>query len=124
MWHIVETAFAFPPGGRPHPDPVGEVPVIDDLRPLPDLGVDRDVARRIGPSTNGTASPVGEPTELVAQLRTALATNRRIGMAMGIVIRELDVDEEEAFAVLRRLSQETNCKLHDVADDIVRRRRR
>ena len=50
-------------------------------------------------------------------------SNRRIGMAMGILMRDRDVDEQEAFAALRRISQNSNRKLHDVAEDVIYQRR-
>ncbi len=100
--------------------------MIDGLRQLPDVGIDLDaplapVAHLAWPPSGDSA--VGDPAVQVAQLRAALASSRRIPMAMGIVVRELDVDEDEAFNVLRRISQESNRKLRDVAEDIVRRRR-
>jgi hypothetical protein len=95
--------------------------VIDALRHLPDVGLDLGVPLRS--VEDRTCPPSGDPTEQVRQLTAALASNRRIGMAMGIVVRQLDVDEDEAFDVLRRMSQESNRKLRDVAEDIIRRRR-
>ncbi len=58
----------------------------------------------------------------VQQLKTARDTNRRIGMAIGLVMRERQVDEEQAFAELRRTSQDTNRKLRHVPEDIIRNR--
>jgi ANTAR domain len=122
MWLIVRRQPPpSDPGGRPHPDPVGEVPVIDALRHLPDVGLDLGVPLRS--VEDRTCPPSRDPTEQVAQLTAALASNRRIGMAMGIVVRQLDVDEDEAFNVLRKMSQDSNRKLRDVAEDIIRRRR-
>jgi hypothetical protein len=103
---------------------VGEVPVIDALRHLPDVGLDLDLPfGSVEDRTCPPAPPAGDPTGQVAQLKAALASNRRIGMAMGIAVRQLDVDEDEAFDVLRRMSQESNRKMRDVAEDIIRRRR-
>jgi len=59
-------------------------------------------------------------TVLVSQLTFARDSNRRIGMAMGIVMTQRHVDEEDAFDVLRRISQNTNRKLRDVAEDVIR----
>jgi len=58
----------------------------------------------------------------VTQLEVARDSNRRIGMAMGIVMNQRQVDESQAFDVLRRISQNTNCKLRDVAEDVIRDR--
>ena len=77
------------------------------------------------PGANGyvAGTPAPELAEEVAQLREALVSNRRIGMAMGILMRDRDVDEQEAFAVLRRISQNSNRKLRDVAEDVIYQRR-
>lgn len=95
--------------------------MIDGLRQLPDVRIDLDAP--LAPVEHLACPPSGDPAAQVAQLRAALASSRRIAMAMGIVVRQLNVDEDEAFDVLRRISQESNRKLRDVAEDIVRRRR-
>ena len=61
------------------------------------------------------AAATAEPETEVAQLRAALVSNRRISMAVGIVMRDQNVDEDQAFAYLRRSSQDSNRKLRDVA---------
>jgi AmiR/NasT family two-component response regulator len=66
---------------------------------------------------------VSELSDEVRQLKEALDSNRRIGMAMGLVMGQLQVTEVEAFDALRRISQNTNRKLRDVADDIIYQRR-
>ena len=62
-------------------------------------------------------------SEEVDQLRTALMSNRRISLAMGILMRDQDIDERQAFAYLRRTSQDGNRKLREVAEDVIRHRR-
>ena len=62
-------------------------------------------------------------TAQVSQLTFARDSNRRIGMAMGIVMNQRQVDEAHAFDVLRRTSQNTNRKLRDIAEDVIRDRR-
>ena len=57
----------------------------------------------------------------VDQLRIARDTNRRIGIAIGILMNRLHIDDEQAFDALRRTSQNTNRKLRDVAEDLIRR---
>jgi curved DNA-binding protein CbpA len=87
------------------------------------------------PTPHG-AKPGGEPdhepdlsqqvralTAQVSQLTFARDSNRRIGMAMGILMNQCQVDEEDAFDVLRRISQNTNRKLRDIAEDVIRERR-
>jgi hypothetical protein len=56
----------------------------------------------------------------VANLKAALASNRRIGMAIGILMNVHKVTEEQAFALLRGASQNLNVKLRLVADDVAR----
>jgi len=62
-------------------------------------------------------------TAQVSQLTFARDSNRRIGMAMGIVMNQRQVDEAHAFDVLRRISQNTNRKLRDIAEDVIQDRR-
>ena len=62
-------------------------------------------------------------TVLVSQLTVARDSNRRIGMAIGIVMNQRHIDEAHAFDVLRRTSQNTNRKLRDVAEDVIHERR-
>jgi hypothetical protein len=56
----------------------------------------------------------------VATLREALQSNRRIGIAVGIVMVRLAVDAEAAFDAIRQISMNSNRKLHDVAEDVIR----
>jgi len=68
------------------------------------------------------ACALGLVTELsneVRQLKEALDSNRHIGMAMGLVMGQLQVTDEEAFDALRRISQNTNRKLRDIAEDVM-----
>lgn len=57
--------------------------------------------------------------ELVHQLRTALRTRSLVGRAQGLLMRHFGYDSEEAFTALRRMSQHTNRKLRDLADELV-----
>ena len=66
---------------------------------------------------------VAELSDEVSQLKVALHSNRRIGMAMGLVMGQLGIADDEAFDALRRISQNTNRKLRDVADDVITQRR-
>ncbi|MET8246396.1 GAF and ANTAR domain-containing protein [Streptomyces sp. NPDC005202] len=54
----------------------------------------------------------------VDQLEHALETRHAIGEAMGILRERHRLSEEDAFAVLRRLSQNHNIKLRDIAQTI------
>jgi hypothetical protein len=118
--------------------------MIDDVtvsreRPIaPDPAtVDRQAAQR--PSRDGDTAVrarerAGGPAAVeLAALRTraeaaedradnlerALLTNRRIGMAIGILLERLRVTEEEAFDVLRRESMRQNVRLAQVAEQVV-----
>lgn len=55
----------------------------------------------------------------------AIALDRRtiIGTALGIIMERFDLTNEQAFALLRRLSSHSNRKLHDVASEIATTRR-
>lgn len=52
-------------------------------------------------------------------LRLALQSNRRIGMATGILMARGLLTSEQAFEQVRRVSQHLNRKLRDVADYVV-----
>lgn len=52
-------------------------------------------------------------------LNTALGTRKIIGQAIGLVMAEFTVTEDQAFAYLRRVSSTSNTKLRDVAAKIV-----
>ena len=52
-------------------------------------------------------------------LSRAIDTRHVIGQAQGILMERFDLDDRRAFAVLRRLSQDSNVKLRQVAQSIV-----
>lgn len=52
-------------------------------------------------------------------LRLAMDTRKRIGQAQGILMERHGLDEDQAFAVLRRYSQNNNVKLRDLAEHLV-----
>lgn len=55
-----------------------------------------------------------------AQLETALETRHEIGEAMGIVMERYHLDQDQAFAVLRKSSQDRNVKLRELVRTVVR----
>ncbi len=57
--------------------------------------------------------------EEAATLRRGLASNRVIGTAIGMLMVRHDVSADEAFAILRRMSQNTNVKITDVATAVI-----
>ncbi len=57
-------------------------------------------------------------------LRIALNTRHTIGVAQGLLMASLDIDQDRAFQVMRRVSQHNNIKLRALAEEIVARRGR
>lgn len=57
--------------------------------------------------------------EHVEHLQEALRTSRRIGAALGIIMTDRLVSEADAFEILRTASNNNNCKVRDLADDLV-----
>jgi GAF domain-containing protein len=53
----------------------------------------------------------------------AIGSRHLIGMAQGILMERFGIDSDEAFAVLRRYSQDSNVKLHAVAEHVVATKR-
>jgi GAF domain-containing protein len=107
-------------------DVVGALNVFADG---PDGLTDRDVAlagRIAAPAAatlaNGRA--YGRVSRLAAQLEQAMASRAAIEQAKGILMAQQRCSAEEAFAILRRLSQATNRKLRDVAAEVVARAER
>lgn len=55
----------------------------------------------------------------IAQRSTAMVNRTLIGQAQGIVMERYGIGADAAFALLRRISQDTNRKLLAVADELV-----
>jgi GAF domain-containing protein len=53
------------------------------------------------------------------QLESALSTRDRIGQAKGIIMERFGVDDVQAFQMLRRLSQDSNTRLVDIAQRVI-----
>jgi GAF domain-containing protein len=58
-----------------------------------------------------------------SNLAQAVDARKLVGQAMGILMERFDLREDQAFAVLRRYSQDTNTKLRDVAQRLVETRK-
>jgi len=58
-----------------------------------------------------------------ANLWRAIDARKTIGQAQGILMERFGIDSEQAFAVLRRYSQDHNIKLHDVAEQLISTRK-
>jgi GAF domain-containing protein len=56
------------------------------------------------------------------QLESALSTRDRIGQAKGVIMERFGVDDLQAFEMLRRLSQDSNTRLIDVAQRVIETR--
>ena len=54
-----------------------------------------------------------------ANLERALASNRQIGAAMGILMARLHLTDAQAFDLLRKTSQNRHRKLRDIADEVM-----
>ena len=99
-------------------------PVIeDDARIVLNLYSERphafdDVAETVGAlvtSHGALAVAAAAARERAENLRVALATNREIAMAVGVVMVERGLGREEALHLLRTASQNVNRKLADIA---------
>ena len=62
---------------------------------------------------------LGAAEAKVGHLEVALGTNRRIGIAVGILMCRLQITEDQALAVLRKHSQDHNVKLRDLAEQVI-----
>ncbi|MBJ7337483.1 GAF and ANTAR domain-containing protein [Mycolicibacterium sp.] len=58
-------------------------------------------------------------TQEERQLNAALLSRDRIGQAKGIIMARFGVDSVRSFEMLRQLSQETNTKLADLAQQVI-----
>ncbi|WP_238164580.1 ANTAR domain-containing protein [Kribbella pittospori] len=55
-------------------------------------------------------------------LALAIDARKLVGQAMGILMERYSIDEDRAFVVLKRYSQDTNTKLRDVAQQLINTR--
>jgi GAF domain-containing protein len=58
-----------------------------------------------------------------ASLWQAIDARKLVGQAQGILMERFGIDSDQAFAVLRRYSQDNNIKLRDVAQRLIDTRR-
>ena len=84
-----------------------------------DLSAARCRERRQTEAIDRMGRDLAAAREEAAQLTSALASNRQIGIATGIVVASEKVTTEQAFTRLTEISQKSNRKLRDVADDVV-----
>jgi GAF domain-containing protein len=57
--------------------------------------------------------------DMVAQMNIAIESRDLIGQAKGILMEREQIDADEAFDMLRIISQKTNVKLRDIAERVV-----
>jgi len=55
----------------------------------------------------------------IANLESALARSRTVGMALGILVERRKVTTDDAFALLRKMSIDRGRPIEDVAAEIV-----
>jgi len=73
-----------------------------------------------GVSGCGIMSGMSEESgDVESHLRAALVHRTDIGIAMGLLMERFGVDQDAAFAMVRRMSQVENRKLYDVAAELV-----
>jgi len=84
----------------------------------PVLAVFVDLAKQ-GDNVAAQAVTVAHLRDRAKNLERALASNRDIGTAVGVLIAQHKLTREQAFDLLRIASQNTNRKLHDVALDVI-----
>lgn len=65
-----------------------------------------------------------EEKQQVSTLREGLESNREIGKAVGLLMAAHKVDDDEAFTILRKASQDMNIKVSEVAREVLDHRRR
>lgn len=70
------------------------------------------------------AAAAMEAAHTAEHLRRSIESRQTIGQAQGILMSQLDLDPERAFAVMDRISQDTNTKLIAVARRVVDTRSR
>jgi len=67
------------------------------------------------------ATRLAHHTQLTDDLRAAMASRSIIDQALGVLMGQLCCNADDAFAALRKMSQDTNTKLRDVATAIITR---
>jgi hypothetical protein len=72
-----------------------------------------------GPAEGQPDSSIGALQRENEQLREAIDSRAVIEQAKGALILRYGLDDDAAFAVLRRWSQGSNTKLHTIADVLV-----
>lgn len=58
-------------------------------------------------------------TEQIEHVQTAQVNAQRIGAAIGIIMTRMKLTDDQAFELLREISQRCNRKLREIADDVL-----
>jgi GAF domain-containing protein len=98
--------------------------VINIYREAPTVWTDEDVSAAEIMAAMGAgyvvhATELRAQIDLTEQLQAAIDSRDIIGQAKGVIMTRLSVDADEAFSLLRKLSQERNTKLRKVARQVV-----
>jgi hypothetical protein len=67
----------------------------------------------------GLAFAAAHRLDQLTHMEVALATNRNIGMAIGILMARHVVTQQQAFDLMRVRSQTVHRKLRDIAEDVI-----
>jgi GAF domain-containing protein len=84
-----------------------------------DVAVGQEVAAWVALAV-GNADMIARTAADLAGMQAAMASRAVIEQAKGILMERHKLTEDQAFTVLTRASQNTNIKLRDVADELVR----
>ena len=100
---------------------VGALNVFSDTEgALTDHSLDQAVMLTAFASVTLTALERGEEA---VTLRRGLESNREIGKAVGLLMATHDIDDDRAFEMLAKVSQEMNVKVAEVAAQVVQHHR-
>jgi hypothetical protein len=78
-----------------------------------------DQTRRLGPLFATHSALAVRHARTVRDLNAVLESRHVIGLACGMLMKAYQIDQDRAFAILTRVSQEKNTKLRKVAQDLV-----
>ena len=79
------------------------------------ISAPRDLVEMFG----AQAAMVIDFSDSVEQLNEALRSRKVIGQALGLVMGQYTMNEDQAFAYVRRISQDRNIKLRDVCAQLL-----
>lgn len=81
---------------------------------------DRGGGDAVQRSMDELTSMLREQTQLVEQLREALASRDVISQAKGILMERRKISADDAYALLRQTSNWMNVKVHAIAQQLAR----